>query len=204
MLKNKKILIILLLTIVLLTFSISNCFAAETRINSLNVRDYWAIAEDICSENGWHIYEYIVSSDAENGYIYVYPDSSIICNIEYSEKFKDYYINTDGARIICFEDANDPFAYFVFDTTGQYCDYDLANNIIYSSFDIYNSDGTLFFQKTPLSQGTLAPIMGEAKPMMKEITTTLVGLLKSLIPFLICLLAFWKGWHLLSKILHQA
>ena len=57
-----------------------------------------------------------------------------------------------------------------------------------------------FFQLAPL---TLQPIL-EKVEMTQEITTTIVGLAKLLIPLLICLLGFCKAWQLLSKLLHKA
>lgn len=69
---------------------------------------------------------------------------------------------------------------------------------IKSDFYIYNADGSIFFPVTPLAQ-----ILGKVE-MTQEITTTIVGLAKLLIPLLACLLGLWKAWQILSKLLHKA
>lgn len=196
MLKN-KILVIFMLILLLLTFGITNCFASTTLINSLNVRDYYALVEEYFANKGWTIYDYIITSEESKAYIYIYPSETYRCYIEGS------LIKTEACKIFAFEDIDNPMSYELVDGR-NFVGYTNANCIIWSSFDINNSDGTLFFQRTPLSQGILAPIMGEAKPKMKEITTTLVGLAKLLIPLLVCLIGFLKALQLLSKILRQA
>lgn len=53
------------------------------------------------------------------------------------------------------------------------------------------------------ARGTLAPIVGKLE-IATPITTTLVGLVKLLIPLLICLVGFWKAWQFLSTLLRKA
>ena len=76
------------------------------------------------------------------------------------------------------------------------------NGLVTANRDIRSSDGSIFFQVTPVT-GTLAPIL-EKVEMKETITTTIVGLAVLLIPLLICLIGFWKAWKLLSKILHKS
>lgn len=202
MFKNKVLKIVIFL-LLLLTFFITNSFASTTLINSLNVRDYYAIAEEFANSYDYTIYDYIITSSEDEAYIYIYPTEEYRCNIIYSSRYSQNLIQTESCKILAFKDVNNPNSYTLVDGH-DYVGYTNADCIIWSSFDIYNEDSTLFFQVTPLSKGILAPIMGEVKPITKEIVITLVGLLKLLIPFLICLLGFWKGWKILLKILHQA
>lgn len=74
-------------------------------------------------------------------------------------------------------------------------------NIKYSSKGIYNEDHKSFFFKTP---PTLLAQKLEKVEMTQEITTTLVGLAKYLIPLLVSLLAFWKAWQILCYLLGKA
>ena len=193
MLKN-KILVIFMLILLLLTFGITNCFASTTLINSLNVRNYYALVEEYFANKGWTIYDYIITSEESKAYIYIYPSETYRCYIEGS------LIKTEACKIFAFEDASNPMSYKVVDGS-NFVGYTSANCIIWSSFDINNEDGTLFFQRTPLSQGILAPIMGEAKPKMKEITMTLAGLLVLVSGFLVLVIGLRKALALLQRIL---
>lgn len=67
-----------------------------------------------------------------------------------------------------------------------------------SNCPVYDTEGKVFFAVTPLAQ-----IVSKVE-LTQEITTTIVGLLKLLIPLLICLLSFWKGWKFFLEILHKA
>lgn len=80
------------------------------------------------------------------------------------------------------------------------------SDVFSSNFDIYSNrraNAGLFFQQTPLVELELAPVV-ERINLTTEITTTITGLVGLLIPLLICLIGFWKGWHLLSNLLHRA
>lgn len=64
--------------------------------------------------------------------------------------------------------------------------------------NVASSDVNFFFPNL-----MVAPAL-EKVEMTQEITTTIVGLAKYLIPLLICLLGFWKAWQILSHSLHKA
>lgn len=76
-----------------------------------------------------------------------------------------------------------------------------SDEILMCNGDIYKEGDTLFFQLPP--QTILRKVM-EVEAKKKEITTTLVGLAKLLIPLLICLIGFLKAWALLLRILRNA
>jgi hypothetical protein len=76
-----------------------------------------------------------------------------------------------------------------------------SDTILMANGDLYKEDDSLFFQLPP--QTILRKVM-EVEAEKKEITTTLVGLARLLIPFLICLIGFWKAWRLLLRILQKA
>ena len=77
-------------------------------------------------------------------------------------------------------------------STGLYADKDKSSVIVEPGGD--------FVHLAPL---TLEPIL-EKVEMTQEITTTIAGLAKLLIPLLVCLVGFWKAWQALSKLLHKA
>lgn len=76
-----------------------------------------------------------------------------------------------------------------------------SSNLFFAEFDVY-TDSTYsdFFFDTP----TVLFQVLEKVEMTQEITTTIVGLAKLLIPLLVCLIGFWKAWQALSKQLHKA
>lgn len=79
------------------------------------------------------------------------------------------------------------------------------SKLFFANGDIYNHDGTLFFQAPP-------PIVEEQKAeitqilleetqkvqIMQQMKTMIVGFLKYLIVLVVSLVAFWKGWQFLS------
>ena len=94
-----------------------------------------------------------------------------------------------------------PGSSFLFDSSMLF----IASNTDY----YYWENGTPFFQATPvpsmvhIATGVVDKAL-EKVEMTQEITTTIVGLAKYLIPLLICLLGFWKAWQILSHSLHKA
>lgn len=64
-----------------------------------------------------------------------------------------------------------------------------------STYNVYDRNGNLFFQHTPVWMMNLSPGM-----ILSPLLVSLGGLAKLLIPFLICVLAFWKGWGTLLKL----
>ena len=67
-----------------------------------------------------------------------------------------------------------------------------------SNCPVYDTEGKVFFSVTPLAQ-----VVSKVE-LTQGITTTIVGLVKLLIPLLIFLVGFWKAWAFLSKTLRQA
>ena len=198
MLKN-KILVIFMLILLLLTFGITNCFASVA-VDSSNGQTIYNKVVTYCNSNNITIYDYIITSD---GYVYVATQSDYEMFINHL--WDGDFIFCKGCMIFEFSDA-ETFKIAVSSSNGSnYTEVtaDEGKNITYSSYDVLDNEGTLFFQVTPLGVGSLALIAMRLN-LTEEITTTLVGLLKLLIPFLICLIGFWKGWHLLLKILRKA
>lgn len=124
-----------------------------------------------------------------------YTDKSYSTTKEY---YRNYYklspiTREDGTLFLDFANCN---------SLRPYDTYSNCLGLIHSSVDIYDmSDSNkVVFQGPPV--GTLAKVVTLEEA--KEIPITIVGLAKSLIPLLICLISFWKGWQILSRILHRA
>ena len=73
--------------------------------------------------------------------------------------------------------------------------------IVASSFDVYNEDGTVFFQKAPIKVSLYRKMR---KVEMGAIMTTVVCLIPLLIPLLASLMGFRKAWAWLSRVLRKA
>ena len=136
---------------------------------------------------------YFILKDAGGG-IYLIYTTSTLSHVVYAE------------GKLYFKDGNASFGSYVlskdtwsFDTkTGLFKGANFT--FLYSKFDIYDGNDNVFFQRTPVGQLVKVVTLEEAK----EIPLTIVGLAKFLIPLLICLISFWKGWQILSRILHRA
>lgn len=110
--------------------------------------------------------------------------------------YTSYTFNSDGTLSssptgLVYEECN----------SSRFFGNDLYNDVFFlNNGTFYKSDGSVFFQQTPLRKVLIQAEVTKNK----EVITTIVGLAKSLIPLLICLVGFWKAWRLLSRILFKA
>lgn len=79
------------------------------------------------------------------------------------------------------------------------------STIIYSSFDITDTEGNVLFQGPVLTTETptLGEVLEKANPV-ETFQTMTHGMITYLLVFLVGLVAFWKAWSLLSKSLRKA
>ena len=70
-----------------------------------------------------------------------------------------------------------------------------------STFDIYNKDGSIFFQQAPVV--TTTPILEVIMEMTPAIAEKIVETLKILVPFGVGLLALWIGLKILPMVLYR-
>ena len=78
---------------------------------------------------------------------------------------------------------------------------DNTTEFLYSSFDLFYSNGELFFQKAPIKANFLTQ-MREVE--MGATMTTVVSLIPLSMALLVCLIGFRKTWAWLSKVLRKA
>ena len=76
-----------------------------------------------------------------------------------------------------------------------------TEEFLYSSFDLFNSDGELFFQRAPIRESFLAQMK---KVEMGAMMKTVVYLIPLLIVLLVSFLAFRKALAWLLKVLRKA
>ena len=76
--------------------------------------------------------------------------------------------------------------------------------IHYSSVDIKDSSGNVFFQKTPLGITETLVVETNKVQIAEQLKKMITGFLKYLIALVISVIAFWKGWQFLSTQLKKA
>ena len=72
---------------------------------------------------------------------------------------------------------------------------------LYSSFDLYYTNGNLFFRRAPIKANFLHQMMGVK---MGAVMTTVVSLIPLLMALLVSLIGFRKAWAWLSRVLRKA
>lgn len=195
MLKNKKFLIIFFTIFILIFFSFSNCFAYT--IDENNAVSSYALVKDYCESNNLTIYDYVITSE---GFIYVAINSDYSLSVVYGEAAGKYanYITCTGYRIFKLED-NGNFSVAVSSTNGS--KYTYGDAIIYSSFDVLK-DGTIFFLKTPVVQGIIAPKLEGVE--MSQTIQEIVAILPLIIVVVVSLVGLRKALQMLSTLLRKA
>ena len=125
----------------------------------------------------------------------------------------EYFVNYEGEGVMRFSGPSMVY-YYYYENSSNWTSGDkiiggqiisILNNdddyIVASSFNIYNTDGTIFFHKAPI-KANLSQQMREVE--MGATMTTVVYLIPLLIPLLVCLIGFRKAWAWLSKVLRKA
>lgn len=227
MLKNKKFLIISLLTAFILVFSFSSCFAATLNssytfnVDSENssiveLKELCEADERVISGNYYYFVGYNTGDDCYDAYL-VSKDSSFLDKpyISCSDWSKNGYYQSvlvlldssgDIIRISGRNGINSSYTGVFIDVYSSDSSYTIPFATNYpSTYYISTDEGLIsFFQMAP--QGitqTLVEELTKAKPM-EEMKTIVLGYLKYLIALVISVIAFWKGWQFLSMQLRKA
>lgn len=208
LLKN-KIFIILGLLFILCSLN-SKVFASSEKSFDFNDSTYYYNLPEGCinyiiayDSNSSFLLFYTKDNDGvfnygtRGGYpsVQYYTDKSFSSIKKYYRTYNKIYATTqsDGKKFIDFANSN---------SLREYDTFSNCLGLVYSTVNIYdmNDSNKVVFQAPPVPILAKVVELGEAK----EITTTLAGLLKLLIPLLICLLGLWKGLNLLLRILRMA
>lgn len=118
-----------------------------------------------------------------------------ICELENASFIVDNgTIKSTNGNVLFYCLPNTSSIEFVFNTTNTSAGNSTAYTYLYSSADILNTDGTVFFQRPPV---TLAEILEATNPTQtfQKMMKTVVA---SLIVFLVGFLSFRKAWAFLK------
>lgn len=207
MLRNKKIFVVLLSVVVLL-FSFMHSSYASTNSCPQDVIDF-ATSNNRNSN-------VVVLRDKESGYYYIpvifkgysYGDNA---NFVY-RKYKDVYGLTIPGWQVCTVykyDGNDFIAipedemsywgsnsFFQFSYNGRNIE------VAYSTLDILNEDGSVFFRQPEVEKMVLAPVLEVVE--MDKVLIQIIQILPMILVVVVSLVGLRKGWQVLSKLLHRA
>mgnify|MGYP000129397795 CR=1 FL=1 len=155
-------------------------------IDTLDYRLYF-----ICFNNPFDLSKINVVSDA------------VRYNFEETVRFIEY---DTRKKILNYNDEFDNFEYWIAQEPLNETTYNeefLGRRIIYSSHNIYNSDGTLFFSAVKM-RTVMAPIMANLNPEMGKVMKEVVSLIPIGAGLVVSFLGFRKGLRLLSRMLRRA
>lgn len=217
MLKNKKFLIISLLTVILLVFSVSNCFAGSIELSSEELDNIQKVCNDLNLPD-FIIYEtnfgnHIIFIDSfVTGPLYKWHSPAtgkdcLRCSVDNSDfRFPYGLLETaTSGNSSAFKSLNNYYSWIIFgyDTC---TDDEFASHILYSTVDIYTDStcSTLLFQVPPVveAQGVVAPQLEGVQ--MTQVMTEVVGFLPLAIGLLVLAIGLRKALQTLSTILKNS
>lgn len=197
-----KMLLIFLVFVIAVSACFSNVKASSTKYITANNVTYTLPNE--CTDY-YIIFKY-------DGKIWLYFGNTPYWGVHKGSGYYDLFIYASDKgygsadnRLSCYQyainlDSTD-FSQPVekYNRTWGYCCGSLENfEVLYSSVDIHDTSGGIFFHQTPLGiSQTLVAETGKAQ-IMEQIKTMFLGFLKYLIVLVISVIAFYKGWKFLS------
>lgn len=190
MLKNKKLFFILLITLILLFFSVSSCFADNSPIPLPNEYEYYVV---------WYVDNTYYAMTSQNKATYQDYDGNENFWLDGDKKFYIY----NGSSWLEDSIPNSYYGsnYVVFQYRQNY-GLTFASTIYASNHDIvFTADpGKVFFHKAPV--GVLAQKLEgvEMSQVMKEI----LGVLPLIIVVVVSLVGLRKAFQMLSTLLRKA
>lgn len=146
---------------------------------------------------------YLISFNSETGTYYLLKPLNPQ-NVYVSKQGSDIYFRFATSAISYYWKAGEGGSSWIKESELNYLTdlrIDNTREFLYSSFDVFYSDGSLFFQKAPIKASFLTQMRAvEMGATMK----TVVYLIPLLIPLLVCLIGFRKAWAWLLKVLRTA
>lgn len=200
MFKNKKILIILFFSIVFLLFINSNVFATSSD-NENYVVDCFYSAKKYMNDNNITYYDYIVFHPSDN-----LSDVAVYMFNSPDDKFSaiNYQGNTclygKGCYIFIFYNY-DSSVFDVNRSNNSNTIFGVVSDVVYSSYSICNSEGTVFFPVTPLTR--LVPVVRMEAPKMGEVLQEIIRILPMTLVVVVSFLGLRKAWNFLVTLLKR-
>lgn len=190
MLKNKKLFAVLLITLILLVFSVSSCFADTTPIPPPNEHEYYVV---------WYVDDIYYAIVSQNKCTYQdYGDNENF----WLDGDKKFYIYNGSS----WENGSIPNSYYgssyvVFQYRQNY-GLTFASTIYASNYDIvFTADrGKVFFHKAPV--GVLAQKLEGVE--MSQVMKELVGLVPLVIGLLVSVIGLRKALQILFQVLKNS
>lgn len=195
--KNKSFLIIYIFLLITVLFT-SNVFASfDFTLNNekYSYPDLPVVSDDFSSKR------FIILRDYLNTVYLCFVNTSFKDKIVWSGNslyytgnngnyaFKTFYLKDNSEWKYCFDRNSHDRAQFTF---------------LFSTENIYNPTGDVFFHHTPLGITQTLVAETEKAQIMEQIKTMIVGFLKYLIVLVISVIAFYKGWKFLSTQLRKS
>lgn len=202
-LAHKFLLIIVFAFFILFIFTI-DCFATDNYYQESDIPKCFDIATKYLKDNNIKYYNYFVcyEIDTTNGgyainFLFLISNDCT-CYIESGENPR---IVSNHTYLIQFhKEANYNISNLVLKDYSSTTKWNYAKDIKYSSFDIMNSNGTIFFQKTPLLQGV--QVVGVTQ--VEEIPKAITEVLKMIIPIGLVVLSIFLVIFLVRLVILRA
>lgn len=176
LLKNKLLIIFLLLIVFLFSFS-NSIFAVSCDYTfTYNDKEY-SINEDILSQ-----FSFLLVCKNASGYVFLLSNAPITYSIEYDFKFycnsDFYYYSGSEATVTLYPNLSLEDLTYISDGSLGFNHTGLSNgSIVYASEDIYNENGELVFQGAPAQVVKIPGIQ-----QVEEIPQVMEQVLRILIP----------------------
>lgn len=182
---KNKIFSCLLISLLIVFLFTSNVFANFDFINDNNK---YSLPDLPSVPTGYSQDNFFILKDSRPVFYVMFVPSGFEGNVAYNGS-KLYFLNDNNYSFKTYHlDDNqwvdDGYSYYY---NGLYC------NFVYSTENILNADGTIFFQKTPV------PILeGIVEQMeVQQITQTILVVIATVVGLLICVIGLRKGFQTL-------
>lgn len=176
-----------------------------------NVKAIEITSDDLTFNIPNGVYNYLLGNYENGGYLLLVPKSENAVFKITGETNKAYgimcYFDTSFTTVCPFDSYYLPFGNGTdFNSSSVSITKDVTTNrtfeknkpFFYSSFDVYNASGKIFFQKPLLGITKTLVVETEKAQIAEQIKIMIAGFLKYLIALVISVIAFWKGWQFLS------
>ena len=200
LLKNKKIIILIILIMTLFltsskvlgySFTYDNKKFNTIEIDKLNVEGFGNTG-DFCI---------VKSPNATHGYYLFLMPNDFHVKVRYRDDLKRIYLDYNYAYLkVEFGDDNLTSFGNWYESSFD----DGIESVVYSTFGVYNPDDKLVFQAPPVEITQVLLEETTKAGIMNQIKTMIVGFLKYLIALVVSVIAFYKGWKFLSTQLRKA
>lgn len=221
MLNNKKVLIISLLTVILLFFSVSNCFAStpttsEEPFEGTLSDDVLSKVHNFMNDNNFTDYIFCYGSYLYNVNFFIFFNSSESGMLYefYNSSYRYYYLKpVNACSYVIYTLSDFTSSDTVFDKELFFCEadnnlctgiYDTPITFFDSTVDIYDSNKVdLVFQVPPVVEAQAVVANQLEGVQMIQVMKEIMGVLPLIIVVVVSLVGLRKALQMLSTLLHK-